>query len=51
MKSLLFTLLIYLTTVACKKHEDGARNDNEIWLHNQHIEPYQIKISKGTTLL
>ena len=35
---------------ACKKHEDGVRNDNEIWLHNNTVEPYQIKVSKGTTI-
>jgi plastocyanin len=50
MKSRLTYILALIIMFACKKHEDGTRNENEIWLHNQTIEPYQTKISKGTTI-
>ncbi len=49
MEKLILCFLIILLT-SCKKHDDGVRKDNEIWLHNQIVEPYQTKISKGTTI-
>ena len=39
-----------ITMLACKKHNDGTKNENEIWLHNQNVDPYQTKILKGTTI-
>ena len=50
MKSIIIYFIILLAISACKKHNDGTRNANEIWLHNQTIEPYQTEITKGTTL-
>lgn len=43
-------LVLFVSIISCKKHNDGARKDNEIWLHNQVIEPYQTKITKGSTI-
>lgn len=45
-----YILLAVLSLLSCKKHNDGVRPDNEVWLHNQYIEPYQLSISKGTTI-
>ena len=50
MKINLTYVLIFAAFFSCKKHEDGVRNDNEIWLHNNTVEPYQLKVSKGTTI-
>lgn len=43
-----FSILILIS--ACKKHDDGVRNENEIWLHNSRVDPYETKIAKGTTI-
>ncbi len=50
MSNLKLYFIVLITIIACKKHNDGTRNENEIWLHNQNVEPYQTKISKGTTI-
>jgi plastocyanin len=50
MKNIITCFMVLITISACKKHNDGTRNDNEIWLHDQTIEPYQTKITKGTTI-
>jgi hypothetical protein len=51
MKNTIICFIALIAMSACKKHNDGTRNDNEIWLHNQIVEPYQTKILKGTTIL
>lgn len=50
MKTKVYVTISLFTFIACKKHNDGVRQDNEVWLHNQIVEPYQTKISKGTTI-
>lgn len=45
-----FTILLLLGLIACKKHNDGTRKESEIWLHDRMIEPYETKITKGTTI-
>lgn len=50
MKNTITCFMVMIAISACKKHNDGTRNDNEIWLHDQTIEPYQTKITKGTTI-
>lgn len=50
MKNTIICFITLIAVSACKKHNDGARNANEIWLHNQIVEPYQTQITKGTTI-
>ena len=40
-----------LTLTNCKKHDDGTRGVNEIWLHNKRIDPFQTTIAVGTTII
>ena len=50
MKNTIICFVALIAMSSCKKHNDGTRNDNEIWLHNQIVEPYQTQITKGTTI-
>ena len=50
MKNIVYICIAIPFLNAYKKHNDGTRNDNEIWLHNQIVEAYQTTISKGTTI-
>jgi plastocyanin len=51
MKNLIFYAFIALGVVACDKHDDDDQGTNEIRLEYKAFHPFQLSVSKGTTVM